>query len=247
MILVDPRDGSKELIPLLGDMCVPCHLESGDVIFHGNGPDGDLTIGIEVKKVGDLLNSETTGRLAATQLPAMLKASYWPCWILVVGSYRMGMRGELQVRHRGGWVPFKIGNRTAPYSYVEAFLIEVEVFGFKVKVVDSNESAAKWIEMAYRWWQKDWADHKAMLKFDKSHAQRRALMPHESDPDFARKLKVASFIKELPALGWDRAMRAAEHFPTVIDAVNATEQDWSSVPGIGKVIAKEAVRYVRER
>ena len=247
MMLVDPRAGSKELIPILGDRCIACYLDAGDVVFHGYGPEGDTTVGIEVKKVGDLLSSETTGRLVGTQFPAMLEAQYWPNWLLIIGSYRSGNSGELQVRQRGAWVPFKIGNRTAPYSYVEAFLVEAEVFGFKVKVVDSRETAAIWLTLLHQWWQKPWDSHKAMKKFDRSNAMKRALMPHEQDPDFQRKLKVASFLKELPGIGWERAMAAAEYFPTIFDAVNADERQWSEVPGVGTILGKEAVRHVRQR
>lgn len=241
MILVDTRDGSNELIPLLAG-CSPCLLPAGDICIPGNGPDGDVLIGVEVKKIDDLLQSITNGRLSATQLPAMVdNFSCLGRWLLTVGEYRNGRAGRLEVKgSRGGFYPYRVGSREVPWGYVEGFLIELQTMGFGLKQVASNEHAAEWLERLDRFWSKPWLEHKAMKKFDVSARNKVALMPDVDKELLAR----AEVFKDLPGLGWERAMAAAEHFPTVIDAMISEENEWAEVRGIGKVLAKAITRFI---
>src|SRR3990167_1311571 len=102
MILVDNRAGSVDLAkyPVLQPMTL-CQLDSGDVCFSGHGPDGDESIGIELKSIDDLVGSLDTGRMQ-TQLRRMT-VDYTRVYLLFYGEYREGSDGALQQFRKGAW------------------------------------------------------------------------------------------------------------------------------------------------
>ena len=74
MILVDSREGSKQLQPLLRDSKLT-RLEFADFAFTGSDRDGRISqIGIEYKTLPDVLSCIADGRFAGHQLPGMMKA-----------------------------------------------------------------------------------------------------------------------------------------------------------------------------
>src|ERR1035437_8002080 len=103
MILVDLRIGSKYLLAPLkaaGFEAQLVELEFGDIAFEGKGPNGTtLNIGVELKVLGDLVNSLRTGRLAGHQLPGLLK-TYDYAWLLVEGEWRANAAGQVTTQKR---------------------------------------------------------------------------------------------------------------------------------------------------
>ena len=101
MILVDPRAGSRELIPLLeaygSPRRIPVQLAAeempaGDFLFEGNGPYGRVRVGVERKTIPDLINSRDQGRLMGTgkspgQVHKMMEQFDYS-WLLVEGIWR---------------------------------------------------------------------------------------------------------------------------------------------------------------
>ena len=57
MILIDSRIGSAELAPLISTPNILCQLEFADFTFSGNGPAGQVAVGVERKTIMDLLQS----------------------------------------------------------------------------------------------------------------------------------------------------------------------------------------------
>lgn len=240
MILVDDRDGSRDLIPLLGELATPCRLDSADVAFNGNGPEGVVTIGVEVKKIPDLLSSEADGRLGGEggQLQRM-RIDYDVVWLLTVGDYRANPNtGDLEVAGRHGWRRHRVGSRGVPIGYLEAFLVELQLGGTLIKQVSTNEEAAGWVIINSRWWNKRWTDHKALRKLNMSGF---SMMPG-LDPATIQKVKT---FQSLPNLGFERALAASRHFPTVEAGIGASAWDWAKVPGIGPVIAQAVYNSIR--
>lgn len=106
VILIDDRAGSKELVlyPPLDDPSIACLVQlsstanssktSADITFTGNGPDGDILIGIEHKSLGDLISSMQSGRLSATQIPSMIE-TYDKCYLLTCDRYLLGSPSNL--------------------------------------------------------------------------------------------------------------------------------------------------------
>jgi hypothetical protein len=241
MIIIDDRAGSDRLMlyPALSGVAELSRLEFGDAAFAGNGPDGPILVGVEVKSIFDLISSMNTGRLQGTQIPGLL-ANYDESWLLYYGAYRPGTDGHLEVRRRGQWRRHRLGTRDVPYGYVEAFLLDLVAVGVHVKRVYDEGEAVAWLMCAYRWWSKPWEKHHGLRAFDKSKSGP-SLLP-DIDDDVRFRAMVA---KELPGLGFERAVAAARHFPSVSAMVNASVEDWSHVKGVGKVIAKAVHSAVR--
>lgn len=239
-MLVDDRAGSRELVKYepLSSSSQLCRLDAGDVALAGNGPSGDLMVGVEVKSIWDLISSINTGRLQATQLPALL-STYEVAWVLFYGSYRPGAGGRLEIAKGAGWREFKLGERPVPYGYLESFLFDCAALGVKVKHVANVRDACTWLGVLHRWWSKPWDHHKGMHTLDRSRDI--SLMPGMDGPTHLR-VKVAA---QLPGVGFERALSAANHFGSVVDMVCADEAEWESVPGIGKVVAKAVCAAVR--
>jgi ERCC4-type nuclease len=241
-VYIDDRAGSRELIkhaPLntVGELC---RLDSGDAMITGNGPGGAVVVvGVEVKSVWDLINSLNTGRLAGTQLPALLDAYEQP-WLLVYGAYRAAKDGQLLLLRGRSWVPFVLGKRAVPYGYVEHFLLEAVAMGIKIRHVADVSEAAVWIGALHRWWSKPWEDHKGMHKFDQS--QNRKFLPNMSD----KERRIAKVAAALPSIGYDRATAAARHFPSIKAMINATAAEWTEIDGIGKVLANVVTGVIDE-
>lgn len=239
-MIIDDRDGSKELVFVspLDELACLSRLEAGDVSITGNGPDErTLAIGVEVKSIADLLQSEANGRLQA-QLSGMLRA-YDQCWLLTYGSYRgQPGTGALQVERGQRWRTERQGGRDIPIGYVEGALLTYNVAGVYHKHVTDEQQAAFWLACLERWWEKPWSKHKSFHKFNR--AGDLGVMP-DIAPDMLQRMRIAA---DLPGVGWERAFAAAVSFPSVRSMINASEHEWCQVPGIGKVIAKSIVRAV---
>src|SRR3990172_8032648 len=113
---VDTRVGSKELVVPLriaGVEVEEAVLPYGDVEIVGNGPGGPVLVGVEVKKLGDLLASMRSGRFA-DQLRGM-RETYNIRWLLLEGRLNGVEKGEfLKVKYGTRWV-----ERPGRFSYQE--------------------------------------------------------------------------------------------------------------------------------
>lgn len=102
MILVDRRAGSHELmVPLqaMGLSVEETTLDFGDLLFQGKRSDGGLvTIAIEHKKMGDLVNSFRTGRLPGHQAIGLQAFDYR--YLLIEGELLYDKQGKL-LRRQG--------------------------------------------------------------------------------------------------------------------------------------------------
>lgn len=234
-VFIDDRAGSQDLInipplSLCGELC---RLESGDACFPGNGPDGQLLVGVELKSVRDLVSSMETGRLQATQLPRM-QQDYQVIWLLHYGQYRPATgTGNLEIANgRGQFKLHSIGSRPVPYAYLEGFLFTLATQNILVKRVNDLREAAIWIGALARWWGKPWDKHKSLHKFDRS---RDFVLKPDIDQDLLMRARTAA---AWPGMGYERAIAAARHFPTITEMVLATRKQWEEVPGVGKGLAR---------
>ena len=239
-MLIDDRAGSRDLVKYepvksTGELV---RLDSADVCMTGNGPDGAVLIGAEVKTMWDLMASINTGRLQATQIPAMLK-TYDVVWMLSYGKYIAGRDGALKILRGSRWRPMQLGKRLVPYGYLESFMIGLAAIGIHWKHTQSIQEAAQWLGVLERWWAKPWSAHKGMRTFDNSREM--TLIPG-GDSDMLQRARVAA---QLPGVGFERALAAARYFGSVTEMVNAGAAEWVKVEGIGKVVAKAVERAVR--
>lgn len=242
MITLDARIGSKDLLKYLPKGKARLgHLQYGDASFLGNGPDDvPIPVGIELKRLLDLLSSMTTGRLSGHQLPGM-QACYRVRYLVVEGIWRPNPSTGLLERPMGkGWVPVELGTRTFMASEVDGYLNTLDMLGgMHVRTTGSPRQTAQLILSIHHWWtDKKWEAHRSHLAFDESDGLGTALL---TKPKLLRRIA-----KELPGVGWARSQAVAAYFDNVVEMVNAPSEEWEKIEGIGEVIAEEVVREMNE-
>lgn len=237
-IIVDDRIGSKEIVPYLPENLVRLQrLKFADVQFQGNGPEGIVTIGVEIKRLSDLMSSMKSGRLAGHQAPGM-QASCDYCYLIVEGIWRTARDGVLErlTKYRK-WSPYKKGRNpmltTSLYGFCESMR---RMFGFEIRFADHTRETATIIHGLHRWWGKEWSQHC-------SHLQKRQVVV-EGHRMFKPNL-VARIAAELPGIGAKKSREVGEHFETVEDMLKATPAEWQEIPGIGEGTALEAFHAIR--
>lgn len=160
MIYVDQRIGSKDLEHPLRALGLPVeltHLEFADIAFHGRGEgDRPIAVGIELKKLGDLVSSLRTGRLSGHQVPGLVgpQGAYDYAWVLVEGQYAADATGRLVSPGRGArghrWKPVPGGMNVAE---LEKRLLTLELCaGLHTRFCNSRPDTLRWLHALYRWW-----------------------------------------------------------------------------------------------
>lgn len=259
MILIDYRIGSVELIPYFKpygtDVC-EASLGIGDVKFVGNGPDGDVDVGIERKRLTDLVACIRDRRLSGFQLvgdeqtPGLLE-TYDYVYIVVEGIYRPGLHGILEQRQSSSWAPVYAGSSAMLYAEMDNFLSSLELravtkIGEPVRIHRSGTLAetACWINDLYHLWtNKRWSEHRA-------HSD---IYYREPDRKFSRKAsfnkpKNNPLVKMLAQLDGvhNKAYEAAKQFRSIRGFANATVGAWSQIDGIGKKMARRIVEVIEK-
>jgi ERCC4-type nuclease len=264
VVLIDDRAGSRDLIkfPPLNSTGELCRLDSADVAIPGNGPNGPVVIGIELKSISDLLSSTDRGRLQATQIPDMI-GTYDINWILYYGITRPSPDGAslqiLRARYKNEqgkwkwrsatsfdicaslplyWGNYQVGGRDVNYGYLESLILAITDMGFRVKQVSGVQEAAAWIGVVSRRYSKSWEKHRVMRTLDHSG---QVALPPELDRGVKQRIR---FAETLPGIRFERAVEAAKHFTSVREMANAPAEEWQKVPKIGKIIAQSVVEAV---
>lgn len=196
MILVDSRAGSCELIAPLRHAGLPVQedtLDFGDIAFMGRGEKGSpLFIGIEHKKLPDLVQSLNSDRLAGHQLVGMVDTYDRP-YLLIEGEWESDAAGRVIVRKWGpnrDGVPWRTPaplKGAPPAVELEKRVLTLETRGgLRVRWTPDQQATVRYLTALYRFWtDKDLDGHKSHLAI---HA-----------PDFDNTLKrpVSSFRKGL--------------------------------------------------
>lgn len=154
MILVDDRAGSKEMLDLLPPgMAQITRMPYGDCAWTGNGPDGvPVPVGVEIKRLNDVLQCIESGRFAGHQLPG-LRRYYTVAYLIVEGIFRAGSGGVLETLHEGRWVAASHGMRRYLHRDLWSWLTTMETCGgVLVRVTQGRQDTAEAVEQLYRWW-----------------------------------------------------------------------------------------------
>ncbi len=251
MIFIDPRKGSGELAPLFrGSEYELAELDAADFAFAGNGPEELVTIGVERKEIGDLLNSMRSRRLSAFQVPRILEC-YDIGYLIVEGAFRPDPHGpRLQLLQGTDW-------ETPPwlqlgYDALMGYLNSIEQSGISVlRSYDSMETV-RMVLLLERWWSKPWESHHVFQQFRASSppglVELQSLDPSDEKIPLAarRRILVRLMAKEIPGVGWVRSRAAAEHFSTPRKMTNANQSTWEELEGIGPKIALRAAQLLGE-
>jgi ERCC4-type nuclease len=215
MILIDSRVGSAHYQHLIPNSTLT-QLEFGDAAFEGNG----ITVGIEVKRLGDAINSMRSNRLADRQIPGMVQ-SYDIRYLIVEGLYRaepgtgilQGYKGELG--KWGRWYDCTSGMKRLMYDSFEKWLHSMtELSGTRLERTPEPEMTATLIQSLYNWWQR--SDHHSFHVLDETTES--AVL---SRPTMNRRI-----LALLPRIGWSRSGILAKRFQSVADMVAAPPEAW---------------------
>jgi ERCC4-type nuclease len=244
-ITVDDRTGSVDLFPILRRLGLPCTLgriSFGDISFIGTGNEGvPVPIGVEYKKVRDVLQCMTDGRFAGHQLPGLVN-SYSQIYLLIEGEIRPHpSTGILEIKsHKGFWYEGMVGTRRFMYRDLAKWLLTMSIKGgLSIAQTSTLQETSVWLSALYNWWGGDgnggWDSHKSHLAFNVSADIRfgagrdRALLVR---PSVLRRIAA-----ELPGVGYEKSGEIEKFFGSMEALFFATESDIACVPGIGKGIA----------
>lgn len=243
MILVDPREGSGELLPKLLAKGLPAELttlESGDFAFAGKDPQPNgspplpIFIGIERKVLMDLVTSMRTKRLSRQS--ARMVQQYEKRYILVEGGFRV-KDGVVVVKRADEWRPLGWGQPIL-YSQIHNYLTTLEEeAGFRIRWAMSPRDSVEVIGNLYARWQKE--KHDSLLGFYTAPMPPLLFDGREAP-------KCAAFASRLTGVGWVMAKRIAAKFGSVDRMCQATESEWLEIEGIGKLMARQAMAELRE-
>ena len=227
MILVDYRAGSAELLAPLRKMGLPT--ESGDIhadiAFEGRGEGGaSVMVGIEFKKLGELVQSLRTQRLQGYQLLKM-REHFQFCYLLVEGDLRYDTKGQLL--KRAGRQDFKRLPGAMGVSELLKRLCVLQLCGGLHTIwARTRVDSLHWISALYR----TWTD--CNLDQHKSH------IAIYQAPTLAPVSEFRAFISRIDGISLRKSLTIEKHFGgSIRRAVNAPRSEWLKVDGIGEVLA----------
>ena len=265
MLILDRRETDLEPILRRHDVeVVVSELEFGDLLFTGNGPDGECMVGVERKRLSDLVNSMKDRRLSGHQLAGLWRSVDY-VFLFLESVFRPGPHGEIEELRGRDWRPFYSvgkGGSAIAYAQVQSYLTSLEMLGNVVvrRSPNMNATAAQYAAL-YSWFQKPWGQHHAHSQIytntpEKGHGTGWGT-PHAHDEEFGKYGRGrAIVVGKPPSTCWRmasqlpgidrRAEKVAEHFGSVRAMVEAGEKEWATIDGIGKITARAVVRAIRE-
>jgi ERCC4-type nuclease len=242
MILVSWE--SKELESLLRTRThVPVSREKllyGDVCFEGNGPHGTVLIGIELKKIHDMLTCIDDARYSAHQRTGMAQM-YKVSILNIQGMWRphdqsdLLMEGHYDKSGNLVWAYCRPAGRNVMYSKLRRYLFSVSLSGVHVTYTRDLMHTVQDILEWYWYFQKKWKDHTALLAMQKIN-----IPTLTGKPSLVRRWAV-----QLDDIGVKLSDDAARVFKTPIALANADEIEWMRVSGVGVKTAQQIWRDIR--
>lgn len=256
MIIVDARIGSVELrdkIRALGHKCDSQTMPFSDAYFEGYGPEGLVGIGVERKRIQDMLDCIDSGRFTGHQRVGMKQTcrftflileGYWKpnpdTGMLMEGRYKDGKFFWSEDRPNG--------MRPVPYAKLRRYLISMGLGGVIVSYTRDVDHTAYDICELYGYFQKPWHKHTSLLAmhlgapWEYAKEESRTLM---SLPTLAGKPSLTRrWAKELGGIGVKMSEDAERVFKTPLGLATGDERQWMRVPGVGVKTATEIVQEI---
>lgn len=249
MILISPAFGggekhSHDMRPHFEALEVEHKLhpmDFGDFSFIGNGPDGFIRIGVELKTVEDFVGSMQSGRLTGYQIPGLTE-HYHRVYLIVQGVYKIDRKSGLLMVPRGRmWRALRLGRRPVLWAEVERFITGLEEAGIRMRYTRSSWETAQIVSRVLEpFWDKPYEDHKSFNVL----YQPVPLQIAKDDPVTHRMRLVAQCFDKI---GWARTKVVAKHFASIHEMINAEQNEWEEIDGIGPGIAAEVVKAICAR
>lgn len=202
-------------------------------MFMGHGPGGkEVTVGVEFKKVRDLLASLRTQRFQGHQLHEL--QAYDFRFLLVEGEWRHNDAGQVVMRSGyKDWSPVPGGFSAAELD--KTLLGLVLRAGIIVKETHTRRDTVRWISSLYRnFTDVGWEEHTSHIGLYRPGA------------GFTRPSPFRNFIAGIPGVGLKRS-RSVETFfshprtgkASPRRAVAAGADVWQEIDGIGRKVAEQ--------
>jgi ERCC4-type nuclease len=241
MILVDSRIGSSEVAPYIKKVGVAIEevmLDFGDFCFEGNGPDGRITIGVERKRLHDMLNCIDDSRYASYQRPGMREV-YDKSFLIVEGMWKPHEDGTLMEEFRGGvWGQCKYRSSRVMYAKLRRYLFSISLSGVVVLYTRDIVQTAYDLCELFHYFSKGWDKHTSLLEI-----QKLAIPDMNVRPSLCRK-----WASDLNDIGVKFSMEAERLFRrSAIKLATSSELDWLKIKGIGVPTARKIIREINER
>ena len=227
MLLIDYRAGSDELREPLRKMGLPA--ESGDILadiaFEGRGEGGaPVMVGIEFKKLAELVQSLRTQRLQGHQLLKM-REHFQFCYLLLEGEILHDRQGRL-LRRTGRREFSPLPGGMAAGELRKRLLVLHLRGGLNFIHTTKREDTLEWIEALYHTWtDKDLDQHDSHIAIYQA-------------PTLAAISEFRGFFSRIAGLGIRKTLPVEKHFQgSIRRAVNAPRSEWLKVDGIGETLA----------
>lgn len=243
MILLDSRGGQNQdyintligHVRKIGVSIETTQLQFGDVAFEGKGPDGTIMVGIELKKLHDILNCIDDSRYNMQRIG--MKNMYQVSALYVEGHWKPHDGNGLLMEGFNGGVSFgycKHRTGRPMYAKLRRYLYSVSLSGVLVcHTRDAFHTAYDICEL-FHYFQKKWQDHTSLLETQKLNI-----------PQLARKpTLVRKWAADLSDVGVKLSMEAERHFRKPITLATADESEWLKLPGVGVKTAQQIVREI---
>lgn len=238
MILVDSATGSRELLPIIqriGEEAKLQNMEYGDFVFSGNGPHGEIDIGIERKALHDMLHCIDDARLAGFQSHGM-RTMFKIRIVILEGFYKPHDNEGILMESRDGYKYWPCKYRTKPplYSKLYNYILSLSLSGLLViHSRDPYQTAFNVVE-TYRYFQKKWTDHTAMQEI-----QTFALSEVMGRPSLCRR-----WAAQVDGIGVKLSADVDRQFRTGRMMALASPSDWASIRGLSMSTAERIVSEI---
>ena len=228
MLLVDYRAGSAELLAPLRKMGLPA--ESGDIpadlAWEGRGEKGTpVMVGVEFKKLGELVQSLRTQRLQGHQLIKM-RDNFEFCYLVIEGELLYDQVGKLLRRcGRRQFRPLP-GGMAAQELFKRVQVLHLRG-GLNPIWTRTRYDTLIQLAALYRVW-----TDKALDQHDSHIAIYQA-------PTLAPVSEFRAFISRIDGISLRKSLSIEKHFGgSIRRAVNASMAEWMQIDGIGPLIAR---------
>lgn len=220
MIFVDYREGSQELILPLQKRGLPVEettLEFGDVAFEGRGEGGkSVFIGIEYKKLPELIQSLRTERLQGHQMPGM-QQTYEHAYLLIEGQVLTGTDGFLLQKSRRSYRLSPMPGHMTVMELLKRMHVLHLCGGLNPVWAQNQVETLTQIEALYRTWtDQDLDKHKSHLAIYRP-------------PTLVALSSFRKVITGLPKISWKFSLAAQQRFKSLRRAMNASVEEWAAL------------------
>lgn len=232
MLLLADDVGSRDLEPKLKKLGLPVELTalpSADIAFTGKGDGGvPFDIGIEYKKLPELIQSMRTGRLQDPQVRKMRKA-YDANFLIIVGELLYDADGRLLKRAGARHFRPMQGGMALGELLRRVFVLHA-CHGLTPIWCRIETDALRQVEAVYRTWT------------DKARDQHTSHTGIYRAPALVEISEFRRFITAIEGIGVRTSLDIDRHFRgSLRAAIAADEAEWRRIPGIGPKLASHII------